>query len=180
LRVIEGEIEFTVAGEKFLRKAGPVPHVPCMCRACAVHVSCMCRACVDHGFSNLRPGPARVLVLFNPSGNQSPYFRMRDKLETAPTNDASGLPADGRTFLAAISWLLRSRVAVLHPTGRAMPTEQKNSVGGSYEPPTRCCRTELLSCSVEPHLFSDDGDQRGQRGRGARLRLEPGWRLRQP
>jgi hypothetical protein len=44
LRVIEGEIEFTVAGEKFLRKAGPVPHVPCMCRACVVHVSCMCRS----------------------------------------------------------------------------------------------------------------------------------------
>jgi len=33
LRVIEGEIEFTVAGEKFLRKAGPVPHVSCMCRS---------------------------------------------------------------------------------------------------------------------------------------------------
>jgi hypothetical protein len=178
LRVIEGEIEFTVAGEKFLRKAGPVPHVPRMCHACVVHVSCMCRACVvhvprgvDHGFSNLGPGPARVLVLFNPSGNQSPCFRTRDKLEAAPTNDGSGLPADGRTFLAVNSWLLRSRVAVPHPIGRAMPTEQKNSVGGSYEPPTRCCPTELLSCSVEPRLFSDDGDQRGQRGRGARSRL---------
>ena len=33
LRVIEGEIEFTVAGEKFLRKAGPVVHVSCMCRS---------------------------------------------------------------------------------------------------------------------------------------------------
>lgn len=158
LRVIEGEIEFTVAGEKFLRKAGPVAHVPRV---------------ADHGFSNLGPGPTRVLVLFNPSGNQSPHLRTLEKLEAAPTND-------GRTFLAASSRLLRSRVAVSHPIGRAMPTAKKNSVGGSYEPPTRCCRIERLSRSVEPHLFSDDGEQRGQRGRGARLRLEPGWRQRQP
>ncbi len=78
LCVIEGEIEFTVAGEKFLRKAGSVAHVP---------------RGVYHGFSNLGPGPARVLALFNPSGNQSDYFRALEKLVAAPNPDVAAIQA---------------------------------------------------------------------------------------
>ena len=58
LCVTEGEIEFIVDGKTFLRKAGSVAHVP---------------RGVHHGFSNLGPGPARVLALFNPAGHQSDY-----------------------------------------------------------------------------------------------------------
>ncbi len=78
LCVIDGEVEFTVAGEKFLRKAGSVAHVP---------------RGIYHGFTNLGPGSARVLVLFNPAGNQSDYFRILEKLAAAPTPDAAAIKA---------------------------------------------------------------------------------------
>jgi len=78
LCVIEGEIEFIVAGEKFLRKAGSVAHVP---------------RGVYHGFSNLGPGSARVLALFNPAGHQSDYFRALEKLAAAPNPDMAAIKA---------------------------------------------------------------------------------------
>jgi quercetin dioxygenase-like cupin family protein len=55
LTVLEGEIEFGVAGQKFPRSAGSVAFVP---------------RGVHHGFANLGPAKARVLILFSPSGGQ--------------------------------------------------------------------------------------------------------------
>jgi len=45
--VVEGEIEFNVQGQKFLRPAGTAALVP---------------RGLHHGFSNLGPAPARVLI----------------------------------------------------------------------------------------------------------------------
>ena len=78
LCVIEGQIEFIVAGQKFVRGAGSVAHVP---------------RGVHHGFSNLGPGSARVLALFNPAGNQSDYFRQLEKLAAAPNPDMAAIQA---------------------------------------------------------------------------------------
>lgn len=78
LCVTEGEIEFIVDGNTFLRKAGSVAHVP---------------RGVHHGFSNLGPGPARVLALFNPAGHQSDYFRELEKLVAVPTPDMAAIHA---------------------------------------------------------------------------------------
>ena len=78
LCVTEGEIEFIVDGKTFLRKAGSVAHVP---------------RGVHHGFSNLGPGPARVLALFNPAGHQSDYFRELEKLVAVPTPDMAAIHA---------------------------------------------------------------------------------------
>jgi len=48
---------------------------------------------VHHGFSNLGPGPARVLALFNPAGHQSDYFRELEKLVAVPTPDMAAIHA---------------------------------------------------------------------------------------
>ena len=74
--VVEGEIEFIVAGEKFVRPAGSVPSIP---------------RGVHHGFTNHGPARARVLIVFNPSGNQQEYFRELERLFAAPTLDAAAL-----------------------------------------------------------------------------------------
>lgn len=76
LTVIEGQIEFFVAGKKFLRPARSVAFVP---------------RGVHHGFSNPGPAVARVLVLFTPAGNQHEYFRELERLLAAPTLDAAAL-----------------------------------------------------------------------------------------
>jgi mannose-6-phosphate isomerase-like protein (cupin superfamily) len=76
LVVLEGEIEFNVNGTKFLRKAGSVAFVP---------------RGVHHGFSNLGPAHARVMILFTPSGNQHEYFRELQKLFAAPSLDVAAL-----------------------------------------------------------------------------------------
>ena len=76
LCVVQGEIEFIVAEEKFLRPAGSVAFVP---------------RGVFHGFTNLGPGHARVLVLFTPSGNQHQYFRELQRLFAVPTPDVAAL-----------------------------------------------------------------------------------------
>lgn len=78
LYVLEGEIEFVVAGETYLRPAGSVAFVP---------------RGVHHGFSNFGPAPARVLVHFSPSGDQHEYFRELERLFAAPTQDAAALQA---------------------------------------------------------------------------------------
>lgn len=78
LYVMEGEIEFIVAGETFRRPAGSVAFVP---------------RGVHHGFSNRGPAQARVMVLFTPSGNQHEYFRELERLFAAPTLDTATLQA---------------------------------------------------------------------------------------
>ncbi|MSR60615.1 MAG: cupin domain-containing protein [Planctomycetaceae bacterium] len=83
LCVIEGEIEFVVAGKKFLRPAGSVAFVP---------------RGIHHGFTNPGPDRARVLVLFNPAGNQHEYFLALEKLFAAPTLDVAALKALQKTY----------------------------------------------------------------------------------
>lgn len=63
--VLDGEIEFNVTGEKFLRGPGSVAFVPRE---------------VHHGFSNRGPDLARVLLVFAPSGDQHEYFRALEGL----------------------------------------------------------------------------------------------------
>ena len=48
---------------------------------------------VHHGFSNRGPARARVLIVFNPSGNQQEYFRELERLFAAPTLDTAALQA---------------------------------------------------------------------------------------
>ena len=74
--VVDGEIEFVVDGEKFLRPAGSVAFVP---------------RGLHHGFSNRGPARARVLIHFNPSGDQHEYFRELERLFAAPTLDTTAL-----------------------------------------------------------------------------------------
>jgi mannose-6-phosphate isomerase-like protein (cupin superfamily) len=78
LTVLEGEIEFVVAGAKFVRPAGSVAFVP---------------RGVHHGFTNHGPARARVLALFTPSGRQNEYFRALEKLFAAPSLDTAALQA---------------------------------------------------------------------------------------
>jgi len=78
LYVVEGEVEFNVAGKKFNRPAGSVAFVP---------------RGVHHGFTNHGPAKAKVMVLFTPSGNQHEYFRELERLFQAPTLDATALTA---------------------------------------------------------------------------------------
>jgi quercetin dioxygenase-like cupin family protein len=76
LYVVEGDIEFIVSGEKFMRPAGSVAFVP---------------RGVHHGFTNHGPARARVLIHFSPSGNQHEYFRGLERLFAAPELDAAAL-----------------------------------------------------------------------------------------
>lgn len=76
LCVVEGAIEFIVAGEKFLRPAGSVAFVP---------------RGVHHGFTNLGPARARVLIVFSPARNQQLYFHELEKLFAAATIDKTAL-----------------------------------------------------------------------------------------
>lgn len=78
LTVLEGQIEFNVAGKKLSRPAGSVAFVP---------------RGVHHGFTNHGPGKARVLILFTPSGSQHEYFRALEKLFAVPTLDTASLQA---------------------------------------------------------------------------------------
>jgi mannose-6-phosphate isomerase-like protein (cupin superfamily) len=83
LCVVEGSIEFNVAGTKFLRPAGSVAFVP---------------RGVHHGFANLGPGRARVLITFTPSAKQHEYFRALAKLFAAPSLDTAALQALQRQY----------------------------------------------------------------------------------
>jgi quercetin dioxygenase-like cupin family protein len=76
--VLEGQIEFMVAGEKFLRPPGAVAFIP---------------RGLHHGFRNPNASTARVLLHFNPAGKQDEYFRVLEKLFAAPTLDAAALKA---------------------------------------------------------------------------------------
>jgi mannose-6-phosphate isomerase-like protein (cupin superfamily) len=83
ITVLEGQIEFFVAGKKFLRPAGSVAYIP---------------KGVHHGFSNLGPARARVLLLFTPSRNQHEYFRVLERLFAAPTLDEAALRAAQKRY----------------------------------------------------------------------------------
>lgn len=75
IHVIEGKIEFVVAGETFDRPSGTVAFIP---------------RGIHHGFSNPGPGKARVVIVFSPSGDQDAYFKA---LESAlATGYASSIP----------------------------------------------------------------------------------------
>jgi len=78
LCVVEGSIEFIVAGEKFLRPAGSVAFVP---------------RGVHHGFTNHGPARARVLIIFNPARDQQIYFRELQRLFAAASLDTAALAA---------------------------------------------------------------------------------------
>jgi quercetin dioxygenase-like cupin family protein len=78
LTVLEGQIEFNVAGTKYLKGPGSVAFVP---------------RGLHHGFSNKGPAKARVLILFTPSRSQHEYFRGLQKLFAAPNLDAGALAA---------------------------------------------------------------------------------------
>lgn len=78
LCVVEGEIEFNVAGEKFRRAKGSVAFVP---------------RGIHHGFTNHGPAQARVLIIFNPSRNQHLYFRELEKLFAQTPLDTAALSA---------------------------------------------------------------------------------------
>jgi len=81
--VVAGEIEFTVAGQKFSRPAGSVAFIP---------------RGVHHGFTNPGPAQATVLILFSPGGNQDEYFRELEHLFAASPLDMDALKALQKKF----------------------------------------------------------------------------------
>lgn len=81
--VIEGEIEFIVEGKKFLRPAGSVAFIP---------------RGLHHGFSNLGPAPARVLITFTPPTGQHDYFRQLEALFAGGTPDPAKVAALQKKF----------------------------------------------------------------------------------
>ena len=78
LCVIEGEVEFNLAGKLFRRTAGSVAFVP---------------RGVHHGFTNHGPQRARVLVTFTPARSQDEYFQALEKLFAAASLDKAALAA---------------------------------------------------------------------------------------
>jgi quercetin dioxygenase-like cupin family protein len=74
--VVEGDVEFNVAGQRFVRPAGSVAFVP---------------RGVHHGFSNRGAGRARVLLTFTPARSQHEYFRALEKLFAAASVDTAAL-----------------------------------------------------------------------------------------
>jgi quercetin dioxygenase-like cupin family protein len=74
--ILQGEIEFVVAGERFVRQEGAVAFIP---------------RGLHHGFSNHDTSQARVLLLFTPATNQAEYFRALERLFAAPMLDTAAL-----------------------------------------------------------------------------------------
>jgi quercetin dioxygenase-like cupin family protein len=81
--VLEGEIEFHVATERYLRPAGSVAFIP---------------RGIHHGFRNRGPREAKVLLLFTPSRDQDQYFRELARLFVAPSLDTAALAAAQKQF----------------------------------------------------------------------------------
>ena len=81
--VLEGEIEFVVEGETLRRPAGSVAFIP---------------RGLHHGFSHRGPERARVLIHFNPAGDQHEYFRELERLFAAKELDAAALSALQRRY----------------------------------------------------------------------------------
>jgi mannose-6-phosphate isomerase-like protein (cupin superfamily) len=78
ITVLEGEIEFAVVGQTYLRPEGSVAFIP---------------RGLHHGFRNRGPGRARVLILFTPARDQAEYFRELARLLAVPTLDMAALKA---------------------------------------------------------------------------------------
>lgn len=78
LCVVEGQIEFNVQGKKYLRPAGSVAFVP---------------RGLHHGFTNLGPAKARVLITFTPPTGQHDYFRQLEKLFKGGNPDPAAVAA---------------------------------------------------------------------------------------
>jgi quercetin dioxygenase-like cupin family protein len=76
IHVLEGAVEFIVAGKKSPRPAGSTAFIP---------------RGIHHGFTNHGPARTRVLIVFNPNANQHEYFRELEKLFAAPTLDTAAL-----------------------------------------------------------------------------------------
>jgi mannose-6-phosphate isomerase-like protein (cupin superfamily) len=76
--VVEGQIEFNVQGQTFQRPAGSVAFVP---------------RGIHHGFSNLGPAPARVLITFTPPTGQHDYFRQLERLFAGGAADPAAVAA---------------------------------------------------------------------------------------
>jgi len=83
LCVIEGQVEFNVQGRKYVRPAGSVAFVP---------------RGLHHGFTNVGPAPARVLITFTPPTGQHDYFRQLEALFAAGPPDAIALSALQKKF----------------------------------------------------------------------------------
>jgi mannose-6-phosphate isomerase-like protein (cupin superfamily) len=81
--VLEGQVEFNVRGETSLRPAGSLAYIP---------------RGIHHGFRNLGPAEARVLIHFNPARSQDAYFRELVRLFSVPTLDTDALHAVQRRY----------------------------------------------------------------------------------
>jgi quercetin dioxygenase-like cupin family protein len=83
IHVLEGSVQFVVAGKSFAGPAGATAFIP---------------RGIHHGFTNPGPARARVLIVFNPSGNQHEYFRELESLFAAPQLDTAALAALQKRF----------------------------------------------------------------------------------
>ena len=78
LCVVEGEVEFVVQGETYVRPAGSVAFIP---------------RGLHHGFTNHGPARARLLIVFSPSTHQEAFFAELERLLAAPAPDAAAVVA---------------------------------------------------------------------------------------
>jgi hypothetical protein len=83
ITVLEGQIEFNIAGKKHPEGPGAVAFIP---------------RGIHHGFTNHGPGKARVLILFTPARNQNEYFLLLQKLFGAAQLDAAALQAAQKKY----------------------------------------------------------------------------------
>ena len=83
ITVLEGQIEFNVAGAKFPRGPGAVAFIP------RGH---------HHGFTNHGPAKAKVFIMFTPSRAQNEYFLILQKLFGAAKLDAAALQAAQKKY----------------------------------------------------------------------------------
>jgi len=78
LCVIEGEVEFVVQGETYVRPAGSVGFIP---------------RGLHHGFTNHGPARARLIIVFTPATRQGEFFAELGRLLAVPTPDTAAIAA---------------------------------------------------------------------------------------
>lgn len=76
--VIDGEVEFNVAGKKFPGTPGSVAFVP-------MHI--------HHGFRNNSQKPAEVILAFSPSTSQNEFFKKMEAVFAAGSPDLAKIKA---------------------------------------------------------------------------------------
>lgn len=128
LCVVEGQIEFNVQGKKFLRPAGSVAFVP---------------RGLHHGFTNLGPARARVLITFTPPTGSTSIFASWKNCSPAATRTLSPWPRSRRSTT-------RSWFQLEMPSRLSLPNR-----AGSL--PIRCNETGISDTS-----FHDPPKERGQ------------------